>query len=518
MKKELLVSVLMGTALAGTAVAGRAKPAWCDHHLTSSNPNVADLKSSDVRDVLEAVAKAQCNPEDVTDWAPFDAAYRTYSTRLGLDEAAWADVADWLSTTSYTGPNTQIEGKPTSKLDPIEQLDGIDSNFAGGDSKVDPEYFLDSLGPKLSETARVAYVAKCMAKENPVAWAVCQGDIDALDAKKVAAELNAASGYKGRDRMYVRVLLDQVRSQLAEHAAKVKKLTADPAWAEYFKLAKQQRADWDARWKAGGDLVALANEMDEALVTSGKHAPACWDKTWRAVKTVVAKLPAKSFALYRPEKEENMQFARDVTSTVAGVLMNNPDGYLAGNAYAICWSLHRDDHPKDGLGEAIEGIGWQWQGFRGPRTGTEQEIYNSEATPKAGAPSLLNEFRPWYRQRADHLSSGEMGVVTAVKAKGDKVTIEFQKKKHQEYVSLNCHNTTHVQAIRDNGEIVYDQICKDSKLLTTMEGPDPYTVRADTGKGVKPGMYISAHGDFLFFAWKDAKLGVPALVLGQPVK
>lgn len=525
MKQLLLVSVMVSTGMAGTAAAGRAKAAWCNHDLSSSSVQMQSLKGTDARQDLDVIATAQCNPGDVADkdWPAIDAAYRNYSTRLGLDAAAWADVADWLASDDpYHWPNLKIEGKQTSKLDPMEQLVGIETNTAGGKTQVDPEYFLDSLGPKVSETARAYYISKCIKNSNPTAWAVCQGDIDVLDGKKLFAEMNAATTHKGRDRMYVRLVLDEVKRALPAHAAKVKELTADPAWAEYFKLAKQQRADWDARWKAGGDLLALADEMDAALVDPSGHAGSCVARSWAAVKAAAAKIPAKSFTLFRPEKEELMMFVNDARATIPGVLMNTPEGYLAGNAYAICWSIQPHDsdnrRPKDGLAEAIEDMGWQWRGFRGPRNGVEQEIFNSEAMPKAGAPSLLMLFRPWFEQRSHHDSNGASGIVTAVKVKGSKVTFEFQKKKHQEYVSLNCRNTNHVQAIRDNGEVVYDQICADSKLITTMDGPDPYSVSAENAKGVKPGMYIFATGDFLFFAWKDAKLGVPAIVLGQPAK
>jgi hypothetical protein len=382
----------------------------------------------------------------------------------------------------------------------------------------DPAYFVDALGSKLTEGGRVAWINWCLKQDKPVVWATCQGDIDALDGNKLAAELRAASGHAGRDRMLIRLEYDEVKGKLAAHAADVKKLIAkDPIYGQMFDIAKKQYSGW----KASADVVALQVAMEDALISqSRKASDGCGDKTWKAVLASVSKIPAKTFQLHRKEKEETTVYLWRMNGVVASGLLSEPDEYLAVNAHAMCKDMTSTAN-DDMLMGLIYSVGLRWSGFRGPRTAAQTRIFQANLKPddRGARIDYPDIARFWF---GDHNNAGSgeggYGTVTKRAPKGGKVHFEFQKHKHQEYVSLNCKSTGRIQAIRDNGEIVYEETCADSKLITTMEGQDPLDISGDTAKAVKPGMVVDIEHGVVLVAWPNEKSDTPSLILGQPVK
>ena len=521
MKKLMLVGVSM--LFVSTAWAGRATPKWCSRDIPQQSVDYG-LKSAEVSSQLRAVAYLMCNPGEVKDaeWKLVDDTYHKLSARFGLDDNTWADVADWaINSQPSSEPAKPDQKKPWSQLDTVEQAGGVEGNFIQAANKMgstDPAYFVDALGSKLTEGGRVAWINWCLRQDKPVVWAMCQGDIDALDGNKLAAELRAASGHAGRDRMLIRLEYDEVKSKLAAHAADVKKLIAkDPIYGQMFDIAKKEYAGW----KASPDVVALQAAIEDALVSQSRRASdGCADKTWKAVLASVSKIPAKTFQLHRKEKEETTLYLYRMNGVVASGLLSQPDGYLAMNAYAMCKDMTNTAN-DDGVMGLIYGVGGRWSGFRGPRTAAQTLIFQANLQPddRGARIDYPDIERFWF---GDHNMAGSgpggYGTVTKVAAKGGKIHLEFQKHKHQEYVSLGCKPTNHIQAIRDNGEIVYDEVCASSKLLTTMEGQDPLDLSTETAKAVKPGMVVDIEHGLVLVAWPNEKSDTPSLILGQPVK
>jgi hypothetical protein len=518
MKKLMLVGVSM--LLGSTAWAGRTMPKWCSHDIPQASVEY-DLKSPEVANQLKGVAYLLCNPGTDADMKLVDDAYHKLSTRFGLDDAAWADVADW-SINERSEPTKFDQKKPWSQLDPLEQYQGVENNFVQASNKMgtaDPAYFVDALGSKLTESGRVGWIRWCLNQNKPVVWAMCQPDIDALDGNKLAAELRAATGASGRDRMSLRLQYDDIKSKLAAHAADVKKLIAkDPIYGQMFDIAKKQRTDW----KPSADAAALQVAMEDAMISgSRKASDGCADKTWKAVLASVSKIPAKTFQNHRKESEERRLYLWRMRGVVASGLLSEPDSYLAVNAHAMCNAMTSTAN-DDVLMGLVYAVGTRWSGFRGPRTAAQTRIFQTNLQPddRGAQIEYPDTSRFWFGDHNNAVGHGPSadGTVTKATLKGATVHIEFQKHKHQEYVSLNCKSTGRIQAIRDNGEIVYEETCADSKLLTTMEGPDPKDVDAETNKAVKAGMVVDIDSGILTVAWPNEKSDTPALVLGQPVK
>lgn len=530
MQKLLLVSVLVTTAMAGTAAAGRAKPKWCSKVTMVSGNLDSFLKKDDVRQGLKYVVDKKCEADSLSDeeWRAVEDAYAKLSARLGLSEDDWNDVVDWAVEKMTRNPYPTLTGdmqkKPWTQLEPIDQFGGLEYNgvVAGNvGGAVDMPYFVDALGPKLSEAARAGYIADCLKPglkptDKAVAWAMCQGDIDVFDAKKVFAEMHADTTHDGQDRIYIRLVADDVAHDLAGHAADVKKLIAkDPIYGQMFDIAKKERSGW----KANPDVLALQVAMEDGLVRqSRKASEGCADKTMKAVLSSVSKIPAKSFQLHRTTDEEPNQYLWDLDSVIASGLLSEPDAYLAVNADVMCANM---TDAEDMFVELEHAVGARWAGLRGPRTATQTRIFMAGLQPDDRDTSIAYPRieRMWFGGgRGGGKGAGAYGTVTKVAAKGAKVHVEFEKKKHQWYESFNCHDTNHVQGIRDNGEIIYESICKGSKLVTSMVGPDPVDLAVDQGKAIKPGMVADIRYGLVLAAWPNNKSDTPSIILGQPVK
>src|SRR6185503_5347034 len=107
----------------------------------------------------------------------------------------------------------------------------------------DTLYFVDALGPKLSETGRFAYVLDCLENTSAVGLATCDGDIKRLDRAKVLDEVRAENR-AGSLKMKIRILLWQLDDKLAKYQTRVKQWRdKDPAYAKMFDIADKTRSE-----------------------------------------------------------------------------------------------------------------------------------------------------------------------------------------------------------------------------------------------------------------------------------
>ena len=536
MKKLQLVGVSFVALLVagGVADAGRGKPKWCRSDMEQEGDDY--LKKGDFKHQLQATAYVLCTPDqqhDADAAANADAKYKELSARFGFTDDDWADVAAWSGDVDRYSMKRPDQKKPWSQLTPMEQYVSVEHNWIGSENRqgsLDPATFVDALGPKLSELARLAWLDKCLtAKGNhgyQVLWALCQPDVEAFDAKKVLAEIKAEPSYAPNERMMVRVEAVEMQQRIADHAAEMKALLAsDPIYGQMVDMVKKAHADWAGRWKSPSPALAMMGSMEDALVTNSRHATeGCKAKTWDVLKAVVPKIPAKQFEIQRKEKEYDTEYMRRLRETVSEALLNDVDGYNAAVAYTMCWAIEplNDMHEKrpDALGQAVEQLASRWPGYRGPRTAAWTNIMKAGLTPddRDARIDYPDVSRPYLDPNRNGSFGGTMGTVTKATPKGDQIHLEFLKHKVKWLQQYGCHNTNHIRGVMANGEFDYEYVCAGATEKTSEEGPSPYDVNKDTGAVVKPGMVIAAFADELFAAWKDSKATVPQLVLGQPVK
>lgn len=534
------VAVAVVAAGSGTAAAADG-PAWCAAIGNKSIDASGDIKNAlddrEPRNALRDLVGRMCKPdaEAKQRMADLEAARQKWSKRLDMTEADWADAAEYATLGQGERMNGQVRmntmgqelgigdrlKRAWSSFDPIDQYVMIGAEtLPSGDFAADHNYLVDALGGRLSETGRLAYVRGCVKSSNngPVQLAMCQGDVQALDLRKVAAELRANKAYGGADKMRIRIDVDELRPLLAAHAAKVKQLGAsDPGYAKMFEIAEATRKDWDGRAKSDAALIDLASAMDDARALSSRKAFAgCEDKTWAAWKRAMAAVPAKKFEGMHDDREKGDSFI----DGAMGPVINDPGVYLASVAMTTCMTVGQDrDFKQDVLVRYLAVSMERWPGFRGPRNATESAIMGAGITlddrdAKIQYPAVYRQFGGG----GDSGGGGGSGVVSKLKPSDKKTTVEFKKQMVKQTQCAQSKTTNHINQIRPNGTLVYEVACTKYETVTVDESDSPQSVNPRYLEGVKPGMLVSIVGDVAVAAWAKPGSAVPTMVFGVALK
>ena len=537
----IAVGVVISIGHVGAALA--APPAWCKGMEGNDRYDLNDLSKGldDLDDVIVTFAQATClpSPEAEANKAQIDKARAAWSKKMLMTENDWADVVEfsqmrasersWGNIAINTGGQKMGIGdslkRPWTGFDAIDQWILINNDVGGsGDMSLDHNYFVDALGPNLTETGRAAYVRTCVKSDNPVQWAMCQDDIDKLDFPKIATELRALTTYTGAPKMIVRVAIQQLKSKLAKHAAEVKALVAkDPGYQRLFDAAATVNKDWAARYTKDTGLIALAQQMDDARATNSRRAfKDCRDKTWTAWKAAVAALPAKKFEGMNDDKSKGKAFSDDAM----GPLISDPNVYLASIAMVTCNTkgLEKDER-ADHMIELLAGAMNRWPGFRGPRTATESVIMTTgveldDRDAKLSYPSVTREFGGG-NNGGKYINEGKYGgtgTLASVKKSGDTAVITFKKQLAKQEQCATVRYSNRISQIRSDGGIVYQSTCTSWETITVNNAPDPQTVYAKYVDGLKPGMTVSVASDIVAASWASPKAKVPTTVFGVVVK
>lgn len=511
----------IAVALLITAANAHAAPAWCKGATEKVDVSEYDLKrlpeEADARSAVKVLVGANCFPNGDTKAGAkvVSDAFAKWSKQLGMTDADWADGVDYVNKGGNgAGTSFPRDAKvPWSKWSAGDQYVGIKGSTMGNSAEVsDPEYVADALGAKLTELGRAAYIAECIKGDDKTGrWAVCQGDIDALDRAKVAADLRGDTTWDGVDKMTMRMELVDLWANLDKHLARVKELKAkDPGYAKLFEAAAAGR-------KTAGDakLLDLVMSMDEARISkSRKSTEGCAEKTWGAFRDAVGAIPAKSFAdiVHDPE-----QWKAPPLEQAMGIVSGTPNGYLASLALYLCSSAEgKEDYLARSIGEVIE----QWPGFRGPRNAAHTALLTAgiqldDRDAKIGYPEIS---RPWIG-RSTGSSGGGWGEVAGVKPAGDTTTIEFAKVKSKQQECTKGHYTNRLQQIRSDGSLVYEYRCESYKTVTINEPPfDAQKVKSRYADGVKKGMTVDVVEDVVTFAYPKPGVSTPSAVAGAAVK
>ncbi|HEY5923573.1 MAG TPA: hypothetical protein VIV11_17955, partial [Kofleriaceae bacterium] len=358
--------------------AAAAPPPWCNvGGEFQGRLNVDFVFDKDWSKALFAIVVHTCQPDanSAKRAADIEAARQAWGKQFKMTEADWADAADWATT--HAGFNEYFSSAflsdkqrhTYSQLNRFEQFIGITNgipNSVNDSLYGDAVYFVDALGPKLSEIGRLAYVLKCTESDNPVRLAMCDGDIKRLDRAKLLDEVRAENR-AGADKMKIRVLLSQLDGKLATYHARVKKWRdKDPAYAKMFDIAERTRGEWDDIHKQHKPLVELALAMEDARESRSKKAlDGCADKVRDAWKQAVSAIPASKLVGSDPD---------NWTFDSLAVVLGTPQGYLAGLATYSCLEAERD---KERLVAGIGGELYNRPGLRGPRLATLSAIMNA---------------------------------------------------------------------------------------------------------------------------------------------
>jgi len=504
-----------------TATAARAEPAWCKgatDRLNVYGPLKDVYTATDPLDAVYTLVAATCFPDSDAraEARQLEATRQTWSKRLEMTEADWADAAVWASRSQgdRNAPTIYPSGDKAawSTYTPIDQYGGLLNSTLGDSSRVtDPAYLADAFGAKLGEAGRLGYITRCLGSNaTPVEWAICQADIAAFDPRKLSAELRGDTAHDGYQRMVVRIAAYQIAPKLQQHAADVKALTTkDPGYAQMFTLAETARKEWS---KADPQLVALVSSMDDARVTSSRKASeGCAARTWDAWKRVVSAIPAKRFAAIRPEPGNS--FLEQASALVIG----DANGYLASLALHLCFSFgDKPDYLIRILGAAMS----RWPGFRGPRTAAHTAILTAGIVldDRDARIEYPDVSRPWINGNASS-GGGGTGGVASVKASGETTTIEFAKVKGQQEECVKGHTTNRITQIRSDGTLVYQYVCEKTRTVTFNEPPaPPQTVNSRYAAGLKKGMFVSVVEDVVTVAYAKSGAPAPSMVAGVPVK
>ena len=512
MRAALIVCVMVWMGGAAQAEV----PAWCsgtkgervefyglDHALSG------DSVAESVHDLVGALCKPDGDAKGKH--AELESQRKAWSEKLGMNDADWADAAEWSVAMASMRSNASLgrqDKKRWSAMSPLDQF-ALISNDIG--QNYDAAYMADAFADKLSESGRAAYLDHCLgSNEHEVTWAMCQADADAYDFKRLAAEVSSDKAHTGFDRFLVRLNGYLLKEKLVEHAAKVKAAKAsDPAYGKMFELADATRKTWTGLWRTDAALLDLALTMDDARVTDSRKAfEGCDDKTWAAWKTAIGGIPAKRFAAVHPD-EYRAHFLTDLVAVVG----TDPRGYLAASAMYTCNAGGKRDPLLRYIGEAFQ----RWSGYRGPRTATETAIRSAglELDDRSAQIDYPAVDREWF-ERNWGSSGGGNGPLSAVKAQGDKVHLEFAAKMETVPVCLQSRRTNHLTAIRSDGTLVYQVDCVKEGTQTVNRASRPLDVKPRYVVGVHAGQNVDVVEDAVIAVW--GKPGVPVMIGGAPVK
>jgi len=520
-----LVGIGSFVAVLALSSPASAAPAWCaTEGATSVSANADDLasgiKDNDAREVVRAIVGITCGGGDAS------AQKATWSTRLGMIETDWADAAVWASAEQSERMQNIVEidlqgqklgigdslKRAWSSFGPFDQYAAISRGMGNDSLARDKHYLTDAFGPNLSEIGRLAYIEACLATTDAqiVRWAMCSGDIAALDRKKLATEIRADKSRSHYDRMAIRIRLDRMNQALGKHTADVKAAMAkDPAYAKMFELAATTRTEWSDRWKTDAALVALAASLDDARSKDSKKGyGGCEEPTQKAFDAAVALVSGAPLA----GAEDGVQNPF-VTQAMSAVVAT-PSGYLAGVAYYLCRSRAGAD--PDLVTRSLGGAMARWPGHRGPRSATYTAILTAglELDTSSDTIDYPAVSRAVFDGRGTRATSGTIAKLTR---DGDSVTITWNTQLKKEERCGDMRTSNRIVAIQWDGTLVYQSTCMKYKTVTVDVTPEPETVHARYATGLTVGMKALATEKTVIAAWKKGAKA-PSMLVGVAVK
>lgn len=531
-----LAGLVIVTAALGASSARADVPAWCKTEGVSKGRLQGDVQTAlgtDATTATVAIVKATCFPDDEARQRAREVAKAKdrWSGKLSLGDAEWADLAVWASDgandvrdfmTIYLPRDVKHAWSP---LDPVQQFAAV-MNGTDSDDLARATYFADALGTKLSETARLAYILRCLHTTVPtpkdVEWAMCAPDIARLDTAKLLAEVKAAKA-SASAKTKIRFAVYELPAKLAAHDTEVKALLAkDPAYGKLFDIAEATRKQWDGLWRTEADVLSLALAMEDGRQTGSRKAfEGCDDKTWEAWQREVSKLSGSLFESL-PTKDDGITA---FPTPAMAIVLSTPGGYNASVALYLCAQKGRKNSPpKDAIIASLGEVLSLYPGQRGPRTAAHLAIRNAglvldDQNARLRYPS--SDLRGWFdgmgaRGQLATVAKVEPGGTAPDGVTGPMVTVTFAKKLEKQEQCAAAKQLNRISYIHSDGSVTYQTLCTRWQTVTVNVTPSPAVVTAYSAKGLRPGMNAYVSYGQVMAAWTK-KVKAPVLLAGAPL-
>lgn len=519
MGKSLLWAL---AALVGTPAVAAAAPAWCKPIIDAKERTGAyherEAKGEEPRDAALTIVSTICNPFDPRDVPAAEAARKAWSAKLDMTDEDWLGAAEYEVKYNPNANPIPPNQPGYTKLDPLDQFLLIVNNTS---TTLDGYYVADAMGP-LSEAGRLGYAIWCVGHGQEDAHiAACIHDVEAIDAKKIAAEVRADKTHEPRIGFIVRMALYRSQKQFAELKAKAAALKKmDPAYPKMFDIAEQAFKDWDANAGKRADLLAFAGDMDNLQVTQSRKAQAgCEDKAITLLRGAVATIPAAHFASAISGTDPWR-----LPAAVSSALVATPEGYLAASAYLNCqlpgWNYNSEyTYFVESLGDVLV----HWAGYRGPRSAAISDVM--QAGLELDKRDLVVNFprvdRSWFGKGHPSFSSKSeltgFGVIASVKPDGKRVKVSFNNKKVTNSVCTKYTAGTKITGVMSNGQFERAGTCSEYKKVTEAMDVEPKPVDARFASGLAAGQMSVSINLIPYASWLPGAK-VPSTILGVPVK
>lgn len=510
-------AVVSAMALA-TQVAQAGAPAWCKD-ARKGDGDMRDLSSKDARTVMKAVVALSCfpTPEAEPHRAEIDQARNAWSKALGMSEADWADVAEWSKENDYDlKPADNMSTKEFTEMTPIDQWAAITraSDDAGGN--MDAMYVADILDAKLSEAGRMAFLMSCWQQSNEqIVLAICQGDANAFDQKKLFEQLKADTVHSGAIRHKIRILAYEFPEKLKELQDKMARAKAsDPGYGKAWIEAEKARKEWPAIAAANADGLALASKMESAEVSHSRSMfEGCDEKTYGALAKATSNISAKRFEKMRDIRDDPFKGFAHAALPVA---LKNPAANLAAVSVVLC-------NQRPNLAKVLSGALHEVPSLRGPRNFgiskmQDASIQLDDMSKKIYFPKLRHPY-----ESGNYLSSAG-AVIKSVKKEGGKLIVEAQPLMVEFEDCVSEHTGPHIDRITDSGQVYYELICdKTAKRKHDMKWA-PFKVDVRYANVLKPGeMFSVTYGGNevpadVIAVWASPNAAAPKWLLGGTLK
>lgn len=526
MKFFMMTSV---AALLGAHGVAHAAPAWCGKDRVEA-PDLKDLSSKDVREVLKAFVGAECAPtaEANDHRADIEKARAAWSKRLGMTEADWADAVPYAQTHDDYSIKVELKTKTLATASPLDQYAVVlmtNEPSPPFDTMYAADIF-DATG-KLSEIGRFAFLDRtcfdqglsAVRDENGLTgaetyWAVCQPDFERFNLTKALDEIRADSTHDGAAKMKLRVALYTWPARFKEHQAQVQKALAfDDANKKMFEIAASARTEWGDVAGKRGKLLELVQLMDSATIAqSRKQFEGCEATTQAELADAVAStITAKSLAgLFDERDSPNTGFA----TKAAPVLGASAPVTLAMIAASKC-------APDQDASKYYEGVLRYAPASRGPRSWAASKIRGSKLTydkmdSKLKYLTPMNYGAAYLEAGASSWSAG--GVVQGFSKKGDDLEIKLEKTIVNQRDCVKSHKTGRISRLRGDGSVEYESWCDKEATVAHDHTWANFMVHGKFAPILKTGVMFSSVGKDVIAIWPNKNAKAPSQVLGGTVK
>lgn len=526
MNKLIAASVVAVLGHVGSAAAG--VPGWCKSASFNEKYDLRDLASQDIDRVVVTLAKATCkpSPEAEAGKAQIEAARQAWGKKLLMTDADWADAVDFANVDARPA-DLAYSVKDLTAMTPVDQYLAINSSVRVGQSYDfdNADYLTDMFEPNLTEVGRLAYISKCIKnrglsgpENEAVSYAQCQGDIDAFDRAKFAAQLRSDTGHPGANKMRLRLEMYALPKKIKEHAEDVKKILAkDAAYKQLWDAAAKGRAQFASTVGQDADLLALATKLDSAnWFKSRKQYDGCAEATEAALMKIIStKVPASTFkdaGRDTPKALDDRDSDRTtVAQRVAPLLSDIPELMFVAGPYVEC---HGDKESRSTFLQKLFSFS---PGFRGPRRAaltmiTKEKVVLDDMNEQVRYPRAGQPFETGYHPVSDG------GIVKSVKDDADGILVSLEKLLVKREECVKSHYTKKVTRVNSDGSLSYELICDQMGIVTYDDTPNDSKIDKLYKPQLKKGVQYSAVGTAVLAVWKDKNAKLPSHILGVEVK